>query len=1156
MSSVSSNSASLSRYRPAILAFTALAAGCGIYYIHTSIWSSTSNSSSSSRGLRRRNAIHRSDGRRQHHSDPSQAQPEAMAGSSEAQMPDRGPLIEGHGFYALTDAQGVQIEVSLAPSLIPTVGHLQEQLGFSEDEAAETRRQLEVASWNASFTRQGRTGYDSEFDSPELINSFLALGFSIDNIRSDIERINDGRSSNFETSQHAQVLAQQAQGNISREDQAYVSLAEEYTTNVELESEHSWREGEPEGIKKEGQSLLNLLYYIAEDQARRDGYVHRSVTCNGCNTVPIRGIRYRCANCVDFDLCEQCEAVQAHPKTHLFYKIRIPAPFLGNPRQPQPVWYPGKPTSLPQHLPRGMTARFCRETAFENAEVDALWDQFRCLAATEWVNDPNHFELAIDRRTFDKCFVPNASNRLPAPNMIYDRMFAFYDTNGDGLIGFEEFLKGIASLHSKNKDERMKRIFQGYDINRDGFVERKDFLRMFRAFYALTKELTRDMVTGMEEDAIEGGSARDIVMSSQPISSAFSGAIPLGEQSRTGQGKTLDENGDFIVNDDNGVVRETEQDEGNHHEIIGDVAETAVFGGVDVPKRNHWDSMLPQADSSGDDEASAPDFQAYDSDQSDQEPGNENRKENGSEKHGDWRPWPPNGVQILDVEAALGGYIAINDIEDPNDRIKVIKAMKARQARELYTKRQALRKEAINERWRRREFYLDEEDGSRPPEGVDGVDGDDGEPARILTTPKKAAFVDDTPPESSEPSRRSRSSSKVRFEDDLTDANLETRSNTSMSSRSIPIGERWGGYEIPEAEKDVGREVLYQVTQEGLNELLDPLFQNREDLAMEVARSRSERRKWQFDIEQYTTSQKEMAEKNLWLLACFQKDWRLAEDISSLSAGKPAGLQSSVHDDILNYVASNADREMPEEHKTSASTEDSLQTTSVTSSEPKGPAQDQSPAEQLEPPNIRDESVRPSDVYTDDNEYPPPAEDLHSAVRIFNEADPTLEEGILQKPIDTLLQESGYSVIDSAPAPLSEPLAPLSSNPVDIPDPTLPQNRPNAPLPISTPPRSTTDPPDPVPNPPPRPESAKSTPASRLAALQGTEAANDGPPATSSPPSKIQLRYWAMIEQIEKEDAERGGPGRLSFGEFEEIMKGPRGVGLGFVGAWIDVANF
>lgn len=94
---------------------------------------------------------------------------------------------------------------------------------------------------------------------------------------------------------------------------------------------------------KEGQHLLNLLFNIAEDQARKEGYIHRGITCNSCQASPICGIRYKCSSCVDYDVCERCEARDDHNKTHLFIKIRIPMPPLTNPRAPclKPL-YPGE----------------------------------------------------------------------------------------------------------------------------------------------------------------------------------------------------------------------------------------------------------------------------------------------------------------------------------------------------------------------------------------------------------------------------------------------------------------------------------------------------------------------------------------------------------------------------------------------------------------------------------------------------------------------------------------------------------------------------------------------------------------------------------------------------------------------------------------------
>lgn len=311
-------------------------------------------------------------------------------------------------------------------------------------------------------------------------------------------------------------------------------------------SEHPSHTGTDVGLTKKGQNLLGLIYAIAEEKAKREGYIHRGVTCNSCNIIPIRGIRYRCANCVDYDLCEQCEALQMHPRTHLFYKVRVPAPFLGNPRKPQPVWYPGKPGSVLYPMNKEDKTKFCQQSGFQLPEVEALWEQFRCLAATDWPDDPLHYCMAISRHTFDRCFIPKSVTRPPPPNLIYDRIFAFYDADGNGLIGFEEFLMGIACLQHKGKEDRIRRVFDGYDIDRDGFVNRKDFLRIFKALFALNKELARDIINRLQDDDYDDDEARNIIASNQAISSAFTGTIPPGETLSEGQGKFLNQFGDHV----------------------------------------------------------------------------------------------------------------------------------------------------------------------------------------------------------------------------------------------------------------------------------------------------------------------------------------------------------------------------------------------------------------------------------------------------------------------------------------------------------------------------------------------------------------------------------------------------------------------------------
>ena len=52
--------------------------------------------------------------------------------------------------------------------------------------------------------------------------------------------------------------------------------------------------------------------------------VHNGVVCDGCNTTPIVGDRYKCTVCADYDLCSACEASAIHPAAHSLLKLRQP----------------------------------------------------------------------------------------------------------------------------------------------------------------------------------------------------------------------------------------------------------------------------------------------------------------------------------------------------------------------------------------------------------------------------------------------------------------------------------------------------------------------------------------------------------------------------------------------------------------------------------------------------------------------------------------------------------------------------------------------------------------------------------------------------------------------------------------------------------------
>ncbi|KAL2848133.1 hypothetical protein BJY01DRAFT_233999 [Aspergillus pseudoustus] len=1011
------------RYRPLFYLLSGVAAAYALVYLRNHIFSSSHSQSP----LRRRKAV-----RRQRRNDSDAARPSDTPSSRAITHLEQLERQNGvYGTFRIETEDGRRVESGLLPSLLATRDQLMEQVGVPQAHAERMREMMEDTFLESFFALDFPSTHTLEEGSPEriyLTEQLRRRGISRSGIERAVERFNADENYGEELRRRRQNGERVTLSTSTFPDDAQQQpVMDGGETVVDDQSVFSWREGNNDSAQaREGQNLLNLLYHIAEDQARKDGYIHRGVTCNSCGAMPIQGIRYRCANCIDYDLCETCEAMQVHIKTHLFYKVRIPAPFLGNPRQSQPVWYPGKPSMLPRTLPRSLAKRLMKETGFEGTELEALWDQFRCLANREWSDDPNKLYMAIDRKTFDRCFVPNTSVRPPPPSLIYDRMFAFYDTNNDGLIGFEEFLKGLASLNNKSNDERMRRVFRGYDIDGDGFVERKDFLRVFRAYYTLSRELTRDMVAGMEDDFLEGG-ARDVVLGSQPISSAFPGSIPSGENSRIGEGKRINQEGDMEIVDTDGVLRPDGADTGDRHSVVGEAAVRRQFG----------------------------------------------------------RSQP-----ILPVTRRV----------------------------------ESTRRQGIDERWRRRVFYTDEEDGGIAPDGYrtdSDVDEDED--------------VDAPEPgyESQPPSPRSRSSSKVRFQDDLTDDDdCDARSNPSTSSRSILVGERWGGFEVPEVERDVGKEILYQVTQQGFNEILDIMFKPKEDLLMECYRSRTERKMWAHEIE--LAEQVETSNNN-------RENVQPSSD-DDHEESPPSRYQERPLDELLERAGYSVG-------------------SPVLGSAPDGPIL-APPSQELRLPVHEDSSD------SDDDDIRP--------THLANPDEPNSTE--FSVPL-TLLEPQDNLILSPTPHPHSPSLPVIEQDEDEASfeldpdyDPTLPHHRPNDDT-VILPPFSnqaaTTLPPSPFrlhPNntvttfpAPTSPEAETTAPKRAPSPIQSLPAPSlptrQGGPTT--PPPQATLTRWAYLNRVEAEAKERGGTGaKLNFEEFSRRMAADRGRKLAFVATWIEMASF
>jgi len=73
-------------------------------------------------------------------------------------------------------------------------------------------------------------------------------------------------------------------------------------------------------VARSGHSAQHHLLKIKVPIAPRT--IHHGVSCNKCEASPIEGVRYKCQICEDFDLCEKCELKSDHPVNHPMIKAK------------------------------------------------------------------------------------------------------------------------------------------------------------------------------------------------------------------------------------------------------------------------------------------------------------------------------------------------------------------------------------------------------------------------------------------------------------------------------------------------------------------------------------------------------------------------------------------------------------------------------------------------------------------------------------------------------------------------------------------------------------------------------------------------------------------------------------------------------------------
>jgi len=101
------------------------------------------------------------------------------------------------------------------------------------------------------------------------------------------------------------------------------------------------------------------------------GLKHDGTMCDTCHQQPIFGIRWKCAECPNYDLCSVCYHCDKHNLRHRFFRINTP----GSERLVQ--WMPGFP-----HVLESLWKYFIFFSKILG--LKSSWKQERCLKVLEF----------------------------------------------------------------------------------------------------------------------------------------------------------------------------------------------------------------------------------------------------------------------------------------------------------------------------------------------------------------------------------------------------------------------------------------------------------------------------------------------------------------------------------------------------------------------------------------------------------------------------------------------------------------------------------------------------------------------------------------------------------------------------------------------------
>ena len=204
----------------------------------------------------------------------------------------------------------------------------------------------------------------------------------------------------------------------------------------------------PSNVSLHQQSLNNNL-------SLSQNITHKGITCSNCKAVDIKGIRYKCTSCSNYNLCDICEGSNVHDIRHIFIKIRIP---VNDNELPQSkLTYAFENANTPYNFllidtNTTLSAPLGAETLTTQVKIKnigtSLWStafSFKCLEnESSIIGVANKLQQATP--SYASVALSLTFNTKSKGNGTYNSLWRMYDNNG---VAFGSTVSFSIAIHDK-----------------------------------------------------------------------------------------------------------------------------------------------------------------------------------------------------------------------------------------------------------------------------------------------------------------------------------------------------------------------------------------------------------------------------------------------------------------------------------------------------------------------------------------------------------------------------------------------------------------------------------------------------------------------------------------------------------------------------------